>query len=660
MRKSENIWTRLCLAVAAMLALSLAAFAAAGPALAAAPGPAVLRVQAQDGTCIAVAAPEGTFAEGMALSADAAGSQSVAGALDAAGVVRDGAAAYELALKNASGAAVDAPDAGYRVTIELGVDALPAGADTSTAAVRLVVDGKCSGAHALSAGAASFETAQLGTLAVTYTNMGEEAPAEPEAPAAGDEVPCARERPAAAGEPASEEPAEKAAAEPAEASGKTDANGAASETKTAQDETAPAATRADAEAVPAAGTAADAAGTADDPGGSSAACAEEAPAAGALGSAAADDEAAASGNDGSSAESGDASGTGMAGAGAAAVLAADPVPAESGEASAAAKSTSAAEEAADGEDGKSTDAADPGASAADYAAAIPSVAAAPAAGTARVYLYVFLDSLPADVRNHLSSHSVYNGTMWVTVGYIDVPTSVLPAAQQGNVRRGYIFKDTYEPKIAAGNSVRYTIHYYTPDYGKGSGTRVDQNPYYQQIEAYVNWNQLGLCVADGADGYFGEAGYRPAWHLDGYYSYSEKTLNVKKAVTGNFGDKEREYGFTASYAKPDGAEETISFTLSDGESRLITVPTSTSITVTENSYSGDGYTTTVTHGDTTANGRTWSTDSLEENTTITFTNHRTIAPDVGTDLASAPYLAVLAGASVFGALFFSRCCRTQG
>lgn len=680
MRKSNNIWTRLCLAAAAVLALFLVTFSVGGPALAAAAGAAVFRAQAPDGTRIVVSAPEGTFAEGTTLSVSAVGSQSVSGAFDAAGVGCDGVCAYELSWKDAQGAAVAAPDAGYSVTIELGAGALPASADASSASARMVSNGRASGAHTLTGGAASFEAAQLGTLAVTYANAEEPAPAAAEeavpaaeeAPAAAEEAPAEEQAPAeetapvAASEAVAEEPAETAGEEAAETSGVQASNstdGAAAETKAdGQDASTQIASKVE-EADPAAENAA-ADEMAEAPaGGTGNASAAQAPADSAESSAA-----------GASEDSG-SSAAKTAGLDAVTVLPADSLAGEDENASEAgteADETSAAAKSApaafDEEDEESPDAADPGTSAADDTAAISSmaaapaasVAAAPAAGMTRVYLYVYLDSLPTAVQNHLSSHSVHNGTMWVTVGYIDVPSSVLPTAQQGNVRKGYIFNDTYEPLIAAGSSVKYTIHYYTPNYGNGSGTQVDKNSYYQQIEAYINWNQLGLCVADGADDYVSETGSRPAWHLDGHYTYSEKTLKVEKSVTGNFGDKEREYGFTATYAKPDGVRETISFTLSDGESRLISVPTTTSITVTENSYSGDGYTTTVTHASTTASGRSWSTNSLEADTTITFTNHRTITPDVGTDLASEPYLAVLAGASAFGILFFVRTRKTQG
>lgn len=330
---------------------------------------------------------------------------------------------------------------------------------------------------------------------------------------------------------------------------------------------------------------------------------------------------------------------------------------EAEEAPASAKSAPAAAESVGEDDGASAREDASGILAADNPAA-PAPRAV-ASNTTRVYLYIYLESLPKDVQNYLSWHRIDKGTTWVTVGYIDVPTNVLPAASSKDQGKGYVFHGLYEPLIASGSTVKYPISYYTPTYGKGMGTRVDLNEYYKQIESYIDWNHLGLCVANGASDYSSETGYGPSWHLDGYYNYSEVTLKVEKSVTGNFGDKARQYGFTAFYVKPDGTSQTVDFTLSDGESRLITVPTRTRITVTEDDYSGDDYGTTVTYGGTTTDGRTWSTDALDDNTTIVFTNHREIGPDVGIDLSSAPYLAILAGASAFGALFLIRFRRAQ-
>lgn len=327
--------------------------------------------------------------------------------------------------------------------------------------------------------------------------------------------------------------------------------------------------------------------------------------------------------------------------------------AEAEESPAAAKSAPAAAESLDEDAGAGVQEEASGILAADSPAALAPRAAA--FRTTRVYLYVNLESLPKDARDNLSTNAT---GAWVTVGYIDVPASVLPTASPSSVGKGYIFKDLYEPRIASGNTVKYPITYYTPTYGNGKGTRVDQNSYYQQIASYIDWNFKGLLVDSGANDY-SEAGQRPSWHLDGYYNYSENRLKVEKSVTGNFGDKARQYRFTASYDKPDGTSQTISFTLSDGESKLITVPSRTRITVTEDDYSGDDYDTTVTQGSSTQNSRTWSTDSLDANTTIVFVNHRAITPDVGIDLPSVPYLAILAGASVFGAFFLIRFRRAQ-
>ncbi len=610
MRKPKKVWTRLGLVAVAALALFLAAAAALGPALAVASGTAAFEAVAPDGTRITVSAPEGTFAEGTTLSVRVAGAQSCTSALDAASADHDGAVAYELVWSDAQGMPVEPATAACSVTIELAAGVLPQDADSSSCAVRMVVDGKASGAHALAGGSsATFEAAPRGTLVVTYLNRAEEEPAVAEelpASAAAEEELLSAEP-----EAASEETAESAAESAAEA-----ADPAAEEAAPSADETAKASSSAEASSEGAAAAETDASEKSSDktaPAGEPAATTDAPSAQDAT-------------EEPSAAEDGTASETTPEEEGAGLVDSAD-----------------------------ETGSADPGTSAAEDTAAIAALAAAPASrvATVRVYLYIYLDSLPQEVQNHLSWHTVKNNTTWVTVGYIDVPTSVLPAALKDDIGSRYIFKTgdrAYEPRIAVGSSVKYSITYFTPNYGNASGIRVDQNAYYQQIAAYINWNQLGLVTDAGADGY-PEAGTRPTWHLDGYYTYSEKTLNIVKSVTGNFGDKDRKYSFTASCTRPDGSSESMSFDLADGESRLITVPTGTSITVTEESYAGDGYATTVTEGGSTAAARTWSTSSLADNTTVTFTNHREIVPDVGADLAQAPYIAILAVALAAGALF---------
>ena len=82
------------------------------------------------------------------------------------------------------------------------------------------------------------------------------------------------------------------------------------------------------------------------------------------------------------------------------------------------------------------------------------------------------------------------------------------------------------------------------------------------------------------------------------------TLTVTKTVAGNGGDKSKEFAFTVElndssitgrYGDIEFTNGVATFTLKDGESKTAeNLPEGTEYTVTENDYSGDGYTTAAT------------------------------------------------------------------
>lgn len=147
-------------------------------------------------------------------------------------------------------------------------------------------------------------------------------------------------------------------------------------------------------------------------------------------------------------------------------------------------------------------------------------------------------------------------------------------------------------------------------------------------------------------------------------SYSAGTLKVTKTVTGNLGDKTKEFTFNVAlagdssktYANPFTAKvnagmdsernvdismgETNSFTLKHGDTLTIeNLPYGVTYTVTENDYTADGYNTTKS-GD---NG----TISAAEQTAA-FTNNKDGNVDTGVMLDSLPYILVLAFVAVAG------------
>ena len=142
-------------------------------------------------------------------------------------------------------------------------------------------------------------------------------------------------------------------------------------------------------------------------------------------------------------------------------------------------------------------------------------------------------------------------------------------------------------------------------------------------------------------------------------TYSAGSLKVTKTVTGNLGDKDKEFDFTVTFTKPadtnwdmDGIElptgatknsdGTYSFKLKHGATaEFKNLPYGVTYSVTETA--ADGYTTTT-------EGKT--TDSINAaETTVTFINDKGGEIDTGVTTESLPYVVlmgfvVLAGAAL--------------
>lgn len=142
-------------------------------------------------------------------------------------------------------------------------------------------------------------------------------------------------------------------------------------------------------------------------------------------------------------------------------------------------------------------------------------------------------------------------------------------------------------------------------------------------------------------------------------TYSAGSLKVTKTVTGNLGDKEKEFDFTVTFTKPEGknwnmdgiglpigatknSDGTYSFKLKHGATaEFKNLPYGVTYSVTETA--ADGYTTTT-------EGKT--TDSINAaETTVTFINDKGGEIDTGVTTESLPYVVlmgfvVLAGAAL--------------
>ncbi len=157
-------------------------------------------------------------------------------------------------------------------------------------------------------------------------------------------------------------------------------------------------------------------------------------------------------------------------------------------------------------------------------------------------------------------------------------------------------------------------------------------------------------------------------------TYSAGTLEVTKDVTGNLGDKTKNYEvqvvFTAeegttvnsaiTYTNYKGETETIdpsdwsesgvyalTFDITDGSTvSFANIPYGVTYTVKESDYSSEGYTTTYTSTD---------TDSVVNSAseTVTITNDKGIdEPDTGLYTDMMPYVVVIGAAACAGAVFF--------
>lgn len=152
------------------------------------------------------------------------------------------------------------------------------------------------------------------------------------------------------------------------------------------------------------------------------------------------------------------------------------------------------------------------------------------------------------------------------------------------------------------------------------------------------------------------------------------TVNIKKIVTGNMGDKSKVFHFKVSVVNGNinlpfniGATQysgSADITLSDNQTTMVTkVPVGATVTITENDYSGSRYTTSYTIGGSDSTiGNTAEISNIQqlnedENTAhkVTFTNNKDAIPDTGLDLNTTPYILALgivaAGA---GVLLFRR------
>ena len=139
------------------------------------------------------------------------------------------------------------------------------------------------------------------------------------------------------------------------------------------------------------------------------------------------------------------------------------------------------------------------------------------------------------------------------------------------------------------------------------------------------------------------------------YTRAVTDVTVSKTVTGGLGDREKRFDFTVSVTV-DGTDADFElggsrctgsarFSLRDGESvTLHGVPLGAAVTVTEDDYGTEGYTTCCAVDGMQTAGRTAVLRAAAGGSAIRFTNGKDIVPDTGVSLDRLPYVLLTATA----------------
>ena len=160
------------------------------------------------------------------------------------------------------------------------------------------------------------------------------------------------------------------------------------------------------------------------------------------------------------------------------------------------------------------------------------------------------------------------------------------------------------------------------------------------------------------------------------WKQSVTSVKVAKQVTGNFGDKTREFKFEITFTDANGKAlrlvqtdkaptysitsdttvggEKLTVLMKDkGEITLTNVPIGGTLVVTE--IEASGYQTSYKIGETESQEGNVARYIVPENgSTITFINHRNVSPDTGVFIDSLPYILIIACVAGVAALFLIR------
>ena len=230
------------------------------------------------------------------------------------------------------------------------------------------------------------------------------------------------------------------------------------------------------------------------------------------------------------------------------------------------------------------------------------------------------------------------------------------------------------------------VYHYVLKETAGTYDGITYDPIEKHIYVYVANNGTddliveAVTVADGKNGEIGTEAKRDTLKFTNVYGEGTSDdaihdFSIKKTVTGNQGDKNKEFSFTVTIDgddadKPEagaekymavktsktGGEETIhitdgvtqTFTLMDSETlHIYGLSEKDKYTVTETDYSADGYTTTVKEDN--AEG-TLTADGI----TVEFINDKQVGPATGVAMTFAPYVLLVAAAGGLGAVVLGK------
>ena len=214
-------------------------------------------------------------------------------------------------------------------------------------------------------------------------------------------------------------------------------------------------------------------------------------------------------------------------------------------------------------------------------------------------------------------------------------------------------------KFTAPGIYRYNV---TEKQGDYEGVKYSEETKY--FDVYVNsekdvyaYTFTNAAAADGKDDGKFINDYGTA---EGYKIYDVK---ITKKVTGNQGDKSKDFSFIIDASGDDGeqfyvtygdgktvtlvtGEDSQTITLKDGQSAIIHGLSATdTYRVDEVDYTKDGYTTTVDGA---------KEGSISEDTTVIFTNHKEAAAPTGIMMNIAPYVLMVAVAAVLAVVFLRK------